>query len=95
MSAAPWRIVTDRLGNPQHMIAESGGAVCSFLTTVWRNCGPEQVTANARLIAAAPDLLAVVKELEESAAYWGEYDVPLGIVDRLRDAIAKATGEGA
>jgi hypothetical protein len=49
--------------------------------------------ATARLIAAAPDLLAVVQELEQSAEYWSEYDVPLGIVDRLRAAIAKATGE--
>lgn len=32
-------------------------------------------------------LLSVVKELEESAGYWSEYDVPLGIVDRLRQAI--------
>lgn len=51
--------------------------------------------ANARLIAAAPDLLAVVQELEESSGYWSEYDVPLGIVDRLRAAIAKAKGESA
>ena len=48
--------------------------------------------ANARLIAAAPDLLAIVKELQESVSYWSEYDVPLGIVDRINTAIAKATG---
>ena len=47
---------------------------------------------NARLIAASPDLLAVLKELQESAAYWSEYDVPLGIVDRINKAIAKAEG---
>lgn len=45
---------------------------------------------DARLIAAAPDLLAVLQELEESVDYWSEYDVPLGIVDRIRAAIAKA-----
>ena len=49
--------------------------------------------ANARLIAAAPDLLATLQELRESANYWSEYDVPLGIVDRIKAAIAKATGD--
>jgi hypothetical protein len=48
--------------------------------------------ANARLIAAAPDLLSVLKELQESAAYWSEYDVPLGIVERINAAVAKAEG---
>jgi hypothetical protein len=57
--------------------------------------GDEQCWADARLIAAAPDLLSVLQELEESADYWSEYDVPLGIVDRIRAAIAKATGEPA
>ena len=48
--------------------------------------------ADAQLIAASPDLYAVLKELQESAAYWSEYDVPLGIVDRINQAIAKAEG---
>ena len=51
----------------------------------------EQSKANANLIAAAPDLLAVARELAEAAAYWSEYDVPLGLADRLNTAIAKAT----
>ncbi|MEY4441048.1 MAG: hypothetical protein RL442_48 [Pseudomonadota bacterium] len=51
--------------------------------------------ANAKLIAAAPDLLAVLQELQGSAAYWSEYDVPLGITDRIQAALAKATGEQA
>ena len=42
--------------------------------------------------AAAPDLLAVLNELAGSAEYWSEYDVPLGIVDRMKAAIAKAEG---
>ena len=40
------------------------------------------------------ELLAIAEELAESAAYWSEYCVPLGIVDRLNAAIAKAK-EGA
>lgn len=56
----------------------------------WIDCGTE---ANANLVAAAPDLLAVLQELQESASYWSEYDVPLGIVDRINSAITKAKGE--
>lgn len=60
-----------------------------------RLCWPEreeEMHANARLIAAAPDMLQVLQDLQESAAYWSEYDVPLGIVERIHAAIAKATG---
>jgi hypothetical protein len=38
----------------------------------------------------ADKLLAVCQELEESADYWSEYDVPIGIVDKLKAAIASA-----
>lgn len=37
-------------------------------------------------------LLAVVEDLEESSEYWSEYFVPLGIVDRMRAALAEAKG---
>ena len=47
---------------------------------------------NAQLIAAAPDMIDVLLELQESASYWGEYDVPVGIVDRINEVIAKAIG---
>ena len=50
---------------------------------------------DARLIAAAPTLLEVLQELEESSGYWSEYDVPLGIVERIKAAIALATGTTA
>jgi hypothetical protein len=43
--------------------------------------------ANSRLIAAAPQLLEVCKELLESSEYWSEHDVSPDIVDRLKVAI--------
>ena len=84
--------------------AESGMVTTRDTTGDWTaNSGPKGITvvctvesldgiSSGHLIASAPDLLAVVKELEESSSYWSEYDVPLGIVDRIRAAIANAEG---
>jgi len=44
-------------------------------------------TANARLIAAAPDLLAA---LEKAADYMGEMGYPEDILEHARAALAKA-----
>ena len=49
--------------------------------------------ANARLIIAAPKILEVLEEVEECSRYWSEYDVPLGLHDRIKAAIANAKGE--
>ena len=35
----------------------------------------------------APQMYSVLKELQESASYWSEYDVPLGIVDRINNVL--------
>ena len=37
----------------------------------------------------APQMYRVIKELQESASYWSEYDVPLGIVDRINEVLKK------
>jgi len=39
-------------------------------------------------------LRTVVEELIDSADYWGEYDVPVGIVDRMRRAIESGGQHG-
>ena len=83
--------MTLRAEYPDMPIGDGCGA---FIATAYadqtdsRTRGKEE--ANARLIAAAPDMLAVLLELQASAAYWSEYDVPLGIVDRINAAIEKA-----
>lgn len=60
---------------------------------VVQHLGSIEDRANAMLVAAAPRLLEVLLELQESAAYWSDYDVPLGIAGRINDAIELATGE--
>ena len=49
----------------------------------------DHVNADARLIAAAPDLLAA---LQSVADYWAGGDVPKDIDAAMRAAITKATG---
>lgn len=53
----------------------------------------KRIVADLQLIAAAPDLYAALSELEESCEYWSEYEVPLGIAERIKSALAKARGE--
>ena len=42
-----------------------------------------------KMAAFAPQMYSVLKELQESASYWSEHDVPLGIVDRINDVLKK------
>jgi len=79
----PWDIIEDSDG---HRIRKGR----YILGRTYENADD---AANASLIAAAPELYDVLAELEESADYWSEYDVPIGIVERIKAALAKARGE--
>ena len=67
------------------------------------NCNPfhmmptsrshEEACANARLIAAAPELLAALQACDKAMSYMSEYDIPLTLPEQVKAAIAKATGE--
>ena len=46
----------------------------------------------ARLRAAATLALAVLTRLADSAAYWSDYDVPVGIVAEIDEAKARLAG---
>ena len=43
---------------------------------------------------AMAEALTVLTELEQSAAYWSEYGVPFGIVDRVKAARQQLEGRG-
>ena len=44
---------------------------------------------NDKVADFAPQMYSVLKELQKSASYWSEYDVPIGIVDRINDVLKK------
>ncbi len=39
------------------------------------------------------DMLAMLEEIRECAYCWSDYEVPVGIVERLDEVIKKARGE--
>ena len=80
----PWRIAPDMHGIGNNLVA----GVIDATGYAIANCGSSG-NANARLIAAAPDLLAALQDLVSSCAIWAPT-----VVDtyKAKQSIAKATG---
>jgi hypothetical protein len=87
----PWR-VTRRIPSPITSEWVIAGAKPGYLAEV-HDCGSGDVQADARLIAAAPELLGALRQIVE---YWDSI-VPTDCVSEMHAkahaAIAKATGE--
>jgi len=64
----------------------------SFVAIVRSGNGREQVEANARLIAAAPELLAALKASMSALEAWMDQGKCLSIYQQASEAIAKAEG---
>ena len=91
----PWRV--EQKVVRAHVFAEHIGMDCHVATCFGPNpASPDDIEAialaNARLIAAAPDLLAALEDaalaLEETGGRWA-----VAAAGRARAAIAKAKGE--
>lgn len=91
---APW---SDGLHHQGHLAIQSdSGRLVAFCGAISRNDGQLENFANARLIAAAPDLLTALRDLLEDATKLGIDESDLsGSAVAARAAIAKATGETA
>ena len=85
-----WRIIEDEFEGEQWLWIESGNqSICGFSDP---ETGVDETDrANARLIAAAPDLLETLREVEAYAINVRWSDSLL--LDRIRAAIKQATGE--
>jgi hypothetical protein len=87
-TAGPWKITkVMELRKATHYAVKHNDGTGSFSTEVVAQCERE---ANARLIAAAPDLLAALQWAMDNAE-WSN-DTATG-TDPIRAAIAKATGQ--
>jgi hypothetical protein len=83
----PWHVGDTA---PAIVYDATGWAVANAVT--YHNKHVDAMQANARLIAAAPCLLAALQAIAEGCSF-PEDDVQRAVRDRARAAIAKATGE--
>ena len=90
----PWFYET---GNTEALIVERDGTTVAELQTTYQTTAHRSLEANARLIAAAPDLLAALKGIlrEHDALQMAEGRTGdrWPAATRTRAAITKATGE--
>jgi hypothetical protein len=97
VSPGPWKWITDRrlsLGYLPALWGADGAPVLTLGNAKYPAPGHVPSEADARLIAAAPDLLAAAKAV--AAARGGDHEAVLKQIDalaQLQAAIAKAEGE--
>ena len=91
----PWRISECQLGNKLLIEHGEDTILSPIIGSVYSDEGRLSQMANARLIAAAPDLLAAAKAaltFIESLPYTPSNSAETRLQDRLFDAIARAEG---
>lgn len=84
----PWHVVEGKLTKSALEVHANSRAICEL----WRRGNAKTELANARLMAAAPDLLRVLVQLEQACADEGVQGMD-SLLAAARAAIATATGE--
>lgn len=91
----PWKRTTSPSGDGRSIEAQAFDGSWKFICDKVRGGTPEQAEANAQLIAAAPDLLEVVRALVHVSEHPRDGINPLDenspLMDAARTAILKAT----
>lgn len=89
-----WTMTGQMGSGPHACLADVRGPNGRQLATIEYTDDPAEADANARMMAAASNLLDSLKELLEWAKVWGVYESPEWVQsrDKARAAIAKATG---
>ena len=87
----PWRVATYRTINTGDIPILFGPPKNEFpvIASVWPRA---RAKAIADLIAAAPGLYDVVQEAKDVLKYISEYDLPIGLKQRIDAALAKVRG---
>lgn len=86
----PWKEVSDGESNFYGFIADG-----TWLLRAQQNgeLSTSEQSANARLIAAAPEMLEALIACDEAMEYMSEYCIPIDLPEKIKAAIKKASGE--
>ena len=91
----PWEAIGNLVRSPMDKESGSGVQLAECADRYYQKVNSDEAKANARLIAAAPELLeALVLLLRYTLACEAMMNVkPAGQIEIARSALAKATGE--
>ena len=93
----PWSLQHDALYRRGFLVRDKGGqgyvvAACDSIANTGAKYVNESLEANARLIAAAPELLTALIKIERGVRLWMTEGVSEADMTDARAAIAKAKG---
>lgn len=86
----PWKYDPAGYGNIRP-VTETGKNICNF-TRCHTSKELDEAVANARLIAAAPELLAALREMVAGFGFAVNNGVAAKLIERAQAAIAKVEG---
>lgn len=92
-SKAPWHVVPEERG-PAHrwVIADANGGGVASCDPVGPWITPQEADANASLIAAAPEMLAALREVVADLNGTSLFELSRATIEKISAAIAKAEG---
>lgn len=92
----PWQLdsVVTTIKAGDRIVANTEPLQAVFGTGL-RECTEEEKVANARLIAAAPEMLETLKQVAKLVSYFPSTDQGIEAIGSLHTAITKATGAKA
>lgn len=88
----PWKAVPDKSRNMYTWYVEGAKGVVPTIARLSLIDACEEIESNARLIAAAPAMYAIIKDMREAFYVKGTRKALLEVMERSKNVLAQAEG---
>lgn len=88
----PWKAVPDKSRNMYTWYVEGAKGVVPTIARLSLIDACEEIESNARLIAAAPAMYAIIKDMREAFYAKGTRKALLEVMERSKNVLAQAEG---